>query len=140
LLPQIVTFVPPLAGPLEGVILVIVGTGTYVNTSAAEAVEVPFGSLTVTSTEPAASPGEVAVQLVAVEQLTSEAAVLPKSTVVAPEVVAKPAPVIVTEVPPESGPELGETPVTAGGEEEGAGPEGGGPEGGGPELFAVHWA
>ena len=70
----------------------------------------------VTSTVPADSPGEVAVQLVVDEQITAEAEVVPKSIAVSPATVENPVPVIVTEVPPETGPEMGETPVTVGGE------------------------
>ena len=47
-------------------------------------------------------------------QLTSIATVVPKSTVVAPVVVEKPVPEIVTVVPPPWGPNAGETEVTVG--------------------------
>jgi hypothetical protein len=115
-----------------------------VNWSANEVVEVPPGELMVTSTVPADSPGEVAVQLVVEEQITAEAEVVPKSISVSPAPVEKPVPVIVTEVRPETGPEMGETPVTVGGEggEEGGedGGEGGEGEEEGGEEVAVHWA
>jgi len=141
-----VTFALPLDGPSVGVIFVIVGAGTYVNTSVGEAVEVSFEMLTVTSTVPADAPGETAVQLVVEAQLTPAAAFVPKSTVVPPELVENPVPVIEMEVPPETGPKLGESAVTVGGEgddaggPDGGGPDGGGPDGGGPELLAAHWA
>lgn len=84
------------------------------NPTATEVVEVPFAVPTVTSTVPATSPGEVAVQLVFEEQLTSKATVIPKSTAVTPGMVENPVPVIVTGVPPETGPELGEIAATVG--------------------------
>ena len=76
-----VTFARPLDGPSVGVIFVIVGAGTYVNTSVGEVVEVPFEVLTVTSTVLADALGETAVQLVVEAQLTPAAAFVPKSTV-----------------------------------------------------------
>jgi hypothetical protein len=116
-----------------------------VNWSANEVVEVLPGELMVTSTVPADSPGEVAVQLVVDEQITAEAETVPKSIAVSPATVENPVPVIVTEVPPETGPEMGETPVTVGGEGVEEGGEGGGEgeeEGGeeGGEEVLVHWA
>jgi hypothetical protein len=105
-----------------------------VNTSAGEAVEVPFEVVTVTSTVPGDAYGEAALQLVVEAQLTRAATFVPKSTVVPPGLTENPVPVIETDVPPETGPELGEIAVTVGGE------GGGGPEGGGPELLAAHWA
>jgi hypothetical protein len=73
--------------------------------------EVPPGVVTVMSTVPADSAGEVTVQLV-VEQLTAVAAVSPKLAVVLP--VTKLAPVRVTTVPPPSGPALGAMALMAG--------------------------
>ena len=52
-----------------------------------------------------------AVIVVALTTMTSVAAVVPKSTAVAP---VKPVPVIVTLVPPAAGPAVGLTPVTVG--------------------------
>ena len=98
--------------------------------------------LTVTLTVPAGSLGEIAVQLVVEEQLTASAAVVRKSTVVLP-VVENPVPVIVTNMPPATGPDVGEIPVTVGGEgAAGGGPAGGGDGegGGGEDASAVHWA
>ena len=70
----------------------------------------PPGVVTVTSTMPVPA-GLSAVILVALTTVTSVAAVVPKSTAVAP---VKPVPVIVTDVPPATGPLVGLTAVTAG--------------------------
>ena len=69
--------------------------------------------VTVTSTVPATPAGEVAVQVVVVEQLTEVSAVSPKAAVVEPT--TKPVPVMVTTVPPGTGPMDGEMPVTTAG-------------------------
>ena len=79
--------------------------------------EVALATVTVTSTLPVPE-GLVAVQVVAELQLTEVPAVLPKLTVVAPEVVEKLVPVIVTEVPPAAGPEVGLMALTVGAEDE----------------------
>ena len=50
--PVTVTVVPPAAGPPVGEIPVTVGTGSYVNWSAAEVALVPPGVVTVISTVP----------------------------------------------------------------------------------------
>jgi hypothetical protein len=81
--------------------------------STAEVAENPPAVLTVTSTVPAASAGEVTVQLVVDEQLTAVAAVPPKLAAVVPT--AKLVPVTVTTVPPASGPEFGKIALTTGG-------------------------
>jgi hypothetical protein len=73
--------------------------------------EVPPGAVTVTSTVAADSAGEMAVMDVAVLFESPVAATAPNFTAVAP---VKPVPVMVTELPPEVGPELGLTPVTVG--------------------------
>ena len=70
----------------------------------------PF-TVTVTVTEPALPAGVVAVIDVLFTTTTLLAAALPKVTV-AP--VAKFVPVIVTAVPPPTGPLFGDTPVTVG--------------------------
>jgi hypothetical protein len=62
-------------------------------------------AVTVTSTDPALPAGLVALQLVAELQVTAVAAMVPKLTVEA--LVEKPDPVMVTTVPPASGPEFG---------------------------------
>ena len=69
------------------------------------------GFVTTTLTAPAVRAGVVAVSWVALLKVTAVAAVPPKVTV-APE--TKLVPVIVTEVPPAVGPELGETLLTVG--------------------------
>jgi hypothetical protein len=84
-----------------------------VNWSAALVAEVPPAVVTVMSTIPAASDGEVAVHEVVDAQVTAVAAVVPKLAVLAPT--TKPVPVIVTAVPPRSGPTLGEIELTTGG-------------------------
>jgi hypothetical protein len=62
--PVTVTVVPPATGPAAGEIPVTVGTGAYVNWSAAEVGLVPPGVVTVISTVPVPA-GETAVILVA---------------------------------------------------------------------------
>jgi hypothetical protein len=81
------------------------------NWSAADAVLVPLGVVTVTSTVPDGSAGLTAV--IEVSELTVKlaAATVPKLTAVPP---VKPVPPMATVVPPLVGPELGETPVTTG--------------------------
>ena len=69
-------------------------------------------AVTVTSTAPADPAGLVALQLVVELQVTAVPAAAPKSTVV--PVVEKPVPVIVTTVPPASGPAVGLILATAG--------------------------
>ena len=71
---------------------------------------VPPGVVTVTSTVPAPA-GAVAVIWVALLTVKPVAAVVPKSTAVAP---VKFVPVIVTLVPPAGGPAVGLTAVTVG--------------------------
>jgi hypothetical protein len=71
----------------------------------------PPGFVTATVTAPAACAGVVAVIVVPLTTTTFVAAVPPNVTV-APEV--KPVPVIVTAVPPPTGPLIGETLVTVG--------------------------
>ena len=83
------------------------------NWSAALVAEVVPPTATVTSTVPMPA-GLVAVQLVAELQVTDVPATVPKSTVVAPAVVEKFVPVIVTTVPPEVDPDAGLMAVTAG--------------------------
>ena len=88
-----------------------VGAARNVNWSAAPVALVPPGVVTVMSTVPALSAGEVAVIDVALLTVNAVAAVAPKLTAVAP---VKPVPVIVTEVPPAVGPLVGLTLVTVG--------------------------
>ena len=81
------------------------------NWSAADVVLVSPLEVTVTSTVPADSAGEVATMEVDELTVIAVAAVLPNATV-APEV--KPVPVMVTEVPPDVGPEVGDMAVIVG--------------------------
>jgi hypothetical protein len=73
--------------------------------------------VTTRSTVPALPAGAVAVSDVALATLTEPAAAAPNDTL-APAV--KPLPVIVTAVPPATGPDDGPTAVTAGGGADGA--------------------
>jgi hypothetical protein len=82
-----------------------------VNWSVEPATVVPVGVVTVMSTVAAVSAGEVAVQVVAVEQLNDAAAVEPNLTAVAP---VRLVPVMVTLVPPDVGPDVGVTSVIVG--------------------------
>ena len=75
-------------------------------------------TVTVMSTVPADSAGEVAVINVAEFTVTAVAATEPNITV-AP--VAKPVPVMVTDVPPVVGPDIGDIEVTDGGDGGGGG-------------------
>ena len=72
--------------------------------------EVPAGVVTVTSTVPVPA-GSTAVICVAETTVTLVAGVVPKSTAVAP---LKTVPVMVTVVPPATGPEVGLMSVTTG--------------------------
>ena len=80
------------------------------NWSALEVPEVPAGVVTVTSTVPVPA-GDVALIDVALLTITPVAALAPKSTAVAP---LRLVPVMVTDVPPASGPLFGLTAVTVG--------------------------
>jgi hypothetical protein len=73
------------------------------------------------SIPPEETLGEVAVMVESLTTSTLVAPVAPKVTDVAPE---KPVPLIVTLVPPDVGPEFGETPVTVGTGPEGVPPPG----------------
>jgi hypothetical protein len=83
-----------------------------VNSSAEEGADVPPGVVTVTSTTADDSAGDVATHEVAELQLTDVPPVAPKLAVPGPT--SNPVPVMVTTVPPASGPAFGDTPVTAG--------------------------
>ena len=69
------------------------------------------GTVTVISTVPGLPAGEVAVICVSLRIVKPTAAVLPNCKPVA---VRKPDPVIVTLVPPPTGPRFGETPLITG--------------------------
>jgi hypothetical protein len=113
-LPVMVTVVPPVVGPDVGLTALTVGVLSKVNVSAEEVVLVPPGVLTVMSTGPADSAGDVAVHDVVEEQLAPDEGVDPKLTVVAPAPVKKLVPVMVTDVPPPAGPIVGLTALTVG--------------------------
>jgi hypothetical protein len=108
--PVIVTSVPPPSEPAAGLMPVTVGAATYENTAVGEAAEVPVDVVTVTPTIPTPAGLEAAI-VVGLKTLNVVAWFPPKLTAVAP---AKPAPVIVTNVPPVSGPALGLTLETVG--------------------------
>jgi hypothetical protein len=110
--PVIVTAVPPASGPALGRTAVTVGTAAYVYWSAEPVAEVPPGVVTVTSTVPAEPAGELAVMLVALTTVNEVAAWVPKLTAVTGAM--NPVPVMVTTVPPASGPAVGEISVTTG--------------------------
>jgi len=109
LVPVIVTDVPPAAGPLVGLNDVTVGAATYVKLTTL--LEVPPGVVTVTVAAPATPAGEVAVMEVAEFTTTFVAELAPNFTPVAP---VKFVPVMVTDVPPASGPLVGLSDVTVG--------------------------
>ena len=109
--PVIVTGIPPASGPDAGARPETVGPAVYVNRSADDVADVPPAVVTVTSTVPAEPGGEVVVIVLALTTVNGVAGVTPKVTAVAP---VKPVPVIVTEVPPASGPAAGEMPLTVG--------------------------
>src|SRR5579863_756567 len=111
LVPVMMTVVPPAVGPLVGLSEDTVGAATNVNWSPLEVAEVPPAVVTVTSTVPADSAGEVAVIVVPLTTETPVAAVPPKETVAGE---AKLVPVMVTDVPPEVGPWFGLTALTVG--------------------------
>jgi hypothetical protein len=81
-----------------------------VNWSAADVADVPPAVVTVTSTVPVPA-GDVAVIEVAELTVKLVALVAPNLTAVAP---VNTVPVMVTEVPPAAGPEVGEIDVTVG--------------------------
>jgi hypothetical protein len=72
---------------------------------------VPYGVVIVISTVPADSVGAVALMDVALVTVKVLAAEVPNFTIVAP---VNPEPVMVTNVPPLTEPDVGEIPVTAG--------------------------
>jgi hypothetical protein len=108
-LPEMVTEVPPAAGPELGVRPDT--TVAYVNWSAALVVEVPARVVTVMSTVPTDPAGDTAVICEAPFTVYEVAAVVPNMTLPAP---INPVPVIVTDVPPTVPPVDGEIAVTVG--------------------------
>jgi hypothetical protein len=106
-----VTGWPALLGFCEEVRVVCVVVAAYVKRSAAETGDVPFAVVTVTSTVPVPAD-DVAVIEVAELTVKAVALVAPNFTAVAP---VKVVPVMVTDVPPATGPVVGEIDVTVGG-------------------------
>src|SRR5262249_47513307 len=107
----IVTVVPPLTGPLLGSSPETDGAPTKVNSSLALVALVPPDDATVTSTIPALAAGDTAEIDVSPFTVKPAAFVAPKRTAVA---AVNPVPLIVTAVPPEAGPMVGDTPVNLG--------------------------
>jgi hypothetical protein len=104
LVPMIVSAVFPASGPPEGVTAVIVGTPWCVNPLGTTAV--PPGVATETLFTPAAPGGLTQVSEVSLATTTPVADAVPNRTAVVP---VSPVPVIVTGVPPDTGPTLGDT-------------------------------
>ena len=111
LVPLIVIVVPPAVGPLDGLTLEIVGTGTSVYVKVLCAVAVPPGVVTATSFAPAVPAGVTAVMEVALTTTTLVAATPPTVTALAP---VKLVPVMVMAVPPDKMPVLGLTDAIVG--------------------------
>jgi hypothetical protein len=111
--PVIVTVVPPEVAPTLGATTLTVGVASKTNLSAGDVADVPPAVVTVISTVPADSAGDVAVTDVAELTVTLTAACpAPKLTDVPPD--TKFVPEIVTDVPPPVGPAPTLTPVTVG--------------------------
>ncbi len=114
--PAIVTLVPPAVGPVDGATPDTVGRGgTYVNSSPGPVALVPPAVVTVTSTTPDPC-GEVAVIDVGLLTTTNDAGFEPNVTVGVglPSQERRLLPVIVTIVPPATGPDEGLTVDTTG--------------------------
>src|SRR5207244_852865 len=109
--PEIVTIVPPALGPAVGLTDVTTGAATNVNWSEPDVADVPTAVVTVMSTVPADSAGEVAVIWPSVSTEKLEALVAPNFTELVP---VKCEPLIVTDVPPAVVPEVGFTEATVG--------------------------
>ena len=108
--PVIVTVVPPAVGPLLGIILVTVGVSILYRKFTLDKLDWPL-TWTITPALPARWPGVTAT--ICEELVTGHGCcVVPPNVTVAPD--AKLAPLIVTVVPPEVGPEDGEMLLTTG--------------------------
>ncbi len=117
-LPLNVNVVPPEGGPLGGEISVTDGTGyTYLYTSAGVAADGPLNVVTVMGAVPAASAGATTTTCVVDLTLKDWATVDPNCTMVVP---VNPVPVMVTFVPPSTGPVALESEVTFGGVDDAA--------------------
>jgi len=111
--PVMVTVVPPVVGPDAGVTAVVTATGASALNSlkAAPAMLVPPAVVTYTGCGPGSWAGVTAVTTVSDTTVKRAATAVPKRTFPVP---MNPDPVIVTKVPPASGPEAGATDVTTG--------------------------
>ena len=96
--PVTVTSVPPVSGPLVGATELMVGIGSNVKAPGADS---PLGLCTITSDGPAACAGVVTVMVFGSTTVKAVPAMPSNVTPVAP---VKPLPVMVTAVPPVSGP------------------------------------
>jgi hypothetical protein len=112
--PVMVTTVPATSGPAVGLNAVTAGD-PKVYLSAALVAEVSPDAVTVISTVPATSAGEVNTHVVVDEHDAEVAATVPNMAVVAAVPVTKPVPVTVTEVPPATKPAVGVIADTVGG-------------------------
>jgi hypothetical protein len=92
---------PPEKGPVGGFIVVITGIAVYRYGLGAE---VPFGVVTAMLTEPTVPEGAVAVILLSLLIVKVVAAVPPNMT---REALVNPPPLIITALPPVTGPALG---------------------------------
>jgi hypothetical protein len=106
--PVIVTVVPPLVSPEVGETLLTVGGGAVKVKAAASVADCEPGFVTVIETVPAVDAGVTACSSLPLTNVTMAAATPPKLT---PAPLSNPLPVIVTVVPPATGPCAGETPV-----------------------------
>ena len=109
--PVIEIAVPPAVGPVAGATLVTTGGATYTNAAASVAF-CPSGFVTVTAAGPADPAGAVAAIVVLFTTFTDVASAPPTRTLA---LATKFDPVIVSDVPPDAGPEPGVTPLTVGG-------------------------
>jgi hypothetical protein len=105
------TEIPPVMGPDPGDTSVTVGMAKYVNRSLELVFEVPPGLVTVTSTVDAPSADVSAVMEDALSTVNDEAGIAPNVTLLT---AAKLVPLMVTDVPPATGPAPGATLETVG--------------------------
>lgn len=105
--PEMVTLVPPVAGPDDGVSIEI--SGAYENRPALTGL--PRTGVTETCTVPDPGGAVATSELLFASRMTEEAGVVPKLTL---DPGAKPEPEMVTLVPPVAGPDDGASEVTEG--------------------------
>ena len=109
--PDTLTNVPPATGPALGLDAVTTGAVTALNRSDAPVAEACPFAVTVTSTVPAASTGEIAVIVESLATVKLAAGTDPNLTAVAP---VNPEPLTLTNVPPPTSPPGGNTDTTTG--------------------------